>query len=66
MDIYTEFIKDLEKYLSDKLPDTPESTIMDISAYIGNRTGVLVNDAIRDIYRRDRVASFRYRKENDS
>lgn len=64
MDIYTEFTKDVEKYISDKLPDIPVSTKMEIVAYAGGRSVILVNDAIRDIHRRDRIASV-YRKGTD-
>ena len=65
MDIYTEFIKDVEKYISDKLPDIPVSTKMEIVAYAGTRSVALVNDAIRIVNRKDRMMAV-YRKGTDT
>lgn len=46
--VYTEFSKDIEKYLQDKLPDIPSSTVQEIGAHIGNKVIILVFDMIRE------------------
>lgn len=66
MDIYTEFTNDVEKYISDKFPDITVNAKLEIAAYAGLRSVVLVNDAVRDIHRRDRVASYSIRKGTDT
>lgn len=43
---YTSYMKDVEKYLTAKLPDIKECDAMDISSYVAARVAVLVNDAV--------------------
>ena len=65
MSIYTEFDKDIERYLTSKLPDLPVHTAMEIGEYIGNRTRTLVYDHM-EIERKERTRQVRYRDAFDS
>lgn len=51
--IFTDFAKDLEKYLKGKLPEATDDTIGDISSYVAYKTVVLVNDIERERIRRE-------------
>lgn len=46
--IYTEFAKDIEKYLIGKLPEMPEHTAQEIGAHISNKMMICVNDMLRE------------------
>lgn len=48
--IYEQFMDDCNKYLESKLPDVPVHVLMDISAYIANRTSILVKDELNVCY----------------
>lgn len=43
---YERYYNDVVKYLQSKLPDADYSVIADISAFIGHRSAILVNDAL--------------------
>lgn len=43
---YERYYNDVVKYLQSKLPDEDYSVIADISAFIGHRSAILVNDAL--------------------
>lgn len=62
--VYTEFAKDIEKYLVSKLPEIPEHTAKEIGAYISNKMMICVNDMLRE-YERDMRKSInrRYQQE---
>lgn len=49
--------KDLNTYLVSKLPDLPVDVAMEISAFVGHRTGILLMDVIedRDVYWRKQI-----------
>ena len=46
--IYTEFAKDIEKYLIGKLPEMPEHTAQEIGSHISNKVVILVSDMMRE------------------
>ena len=58
--IYTEFAKDIEKYLIGKLPEMPEHTAQEIGAHISNKLMICVNDMLRE-YERDMKRSLNKR-----
>ena len=45
---YTEFSKDVEKYLIDKLPNVDPATAAEIGVYLSNRTSILIQDMMND------------------
>ena len=51
--IYTKHAEEIGKYLASKLPDVPPHTAQEISAYIGQKTHILVVDMLRE-YENDR------------
>ena len=57
--IYTNHMKDIQAYLSGKLPEVPEHVVMEISAHISNRTICLVHDMMRDYDREYRAREWR-------
>lgn len=46
--IYTEFSKDVEKYMTDKLPNIDPAIATEIGAYLSNRTSILIQDMMND------------------
>ena len=46
--VYTEFAKDIEKYLNSKLPEMPVHTAQEIGSHIGNKVAILVSDMMRE------------------
>ena len=46
--VYTEFAKDLEKYLQNKLVDIPPHLAEEIGVHIANKTMILVSDMMRE------------------
>ena len=60
--IFTDFYKDVEKYLKAKLPEATDDVIADTSAYVAYKAIILVNDLERERVRRehlDRTAPLR-------
>lgn len=51
--LFTDYARDVGKYLTSKLPDVPEYVAMEISEYIANKTNNLVASVL--LYERDRV-----------
>lgn len=49
---YTEFSKDIEKYLVDKLPDVDTATAAEIGVYLSSRTSILIQDMMNDYAKR--------------
>jgi hypothetical protein len=49
--VFTDYTKDVLEYLGSKLPDIPAATLMEIAEYLGNKSTILVMDAI---YERDK------------
>ena len=45
---YTEFSKDIEKYLIDKLPNVDPAAAAEIGVYLSNRTSILIQDMMND------------------
>lgn len=45
---FTEFSKDIEKYLVDKLPNVDPATAAEIGVYLSNRTSILIQDMMND------------------
>lgn len=46
--IYQHYTDDVKTYLSSKLPELSEHIVLEVSAYISNRTMILVNDMLID------------------
>lgn len=57
--VYTKFASDLEEYLKGKLPDMPAHVAQEISAYIGNKTMILVNDMLTEYIKEQKKAAWR-------
>lgn len=49
---YTEFSKDIEKYLVDKLPNVDPATAAEIGVYLSSRTSILIQDMMNDYAKR--------------
>lgn len=49
--IFTDFMKDVETHIESRISGLPKHELQEISAYIANRTIVLVNDVLHDSYR---------------
>ena len=61
--VFINYTKDLETYLTSKLPDVPIHTLMEIAEYIGNKTAVLSIDLLRERDREWKMSSKRYRTD---
>lgn len=42
------YTDDVANYLAYKFPDEPQSNIMEAASYIGNRVGIMLQDAMRE------------------
>jgi DNA polymerase/3'-5' exonuclease PolX len=49
---YTEFSKDVEKYMTDKLPNIDPATATEIGAYLSSRVSILIQDMMNDYAKR--------------
>lgn len=47
-DTFQNYAKDVEKYLTSKLPDIPLHVMMEIGEYISNKTANLVQDVLKE------------------
>lgn len=64
--VYTEFAKDIEKYLISKLPALPEHTAQEIGAHISNKIIICMSDMLRE-YEKDMKLTIRkgsYRRKS--
>ena len=60
--IYTDFSKDIENYLNEKLPDLPPATAMEIGAHISNKLVILISDLWLEQVRQDKLEMARSRR----
>lgn len=63
---YTEFSKDIEKYLVDKLPNVDPATAAEIGVYLSNRTSILIQDMMNDYAKRVEKQFMRKRRVGTS
>lgn len=59
--IYSDFAKDIEEYMTAKLPDIPPATAKEIGAYISYKCSILVSDLFVEQVRRDKLEASRRR-----